>query len=74
MNVHVVKIVNGAVYGHSDARCDSGGCGIGTEFIFHEIDANDVQVGDLVELVSDPLAWDDTPRPDPWGEENGGVV
>jgi hypothetical protein len=49
-NVHVTAIRKGGVYGHPDSRCDEGGCAAGTELFFSQVDASDVEVGNVYEI------------------------
>ena len=48
--VHVTRISNGDVFGHSTSTCDAHGCA-GHERLFASVDAADVTVGDVVDLA-----------------------
>ena len=49
--IHVTRIINGSVYGHSLIHCDEAGCS-GDEFYYAGICYSDVEVGNVYEINS----------------------
>ena len=49
--IHVTRIINGSVYGHSLIHCDEAGCS-GDEFYYAGICSEDVEVGSVYEINS----------------------